>query len=197
MIRRDPARLARLVDVLRIVILVLFPGCLWATTSSDKVYGYEARGVIGQNNRGASAHVMGGMAGLHFEFQGGGRQFERDGDPNAYTGVGLGASLRASPFGIIAPDHRLERFLDLGAEVGADASLVVGVPTTATLVGAGWVGGWVELGTVPVGDGYIALTGNIRTVAATDTWHDQLLLGVGIAFRKRAKVTADDLDFHD
>jgi len=184
--------------VLRIVILAaVLPGCLWATTSSDKVHGYEVRGVVGDGNRGASAHVMGGMAGLHVEFQGQGRQFRRAEDPNTYTGGGLGLGLRASPFGIIARDHRLERFLDLGAHTGVDFDVVFGVPGNVALVGSGWVGGWVELGTVPVGDGYLALTGDIRTVGLTDSWNNQVLYGIGIAYRQRAKVTGEDLTIHD
>lgn len=183
--------------MLRIAILfLLLPGCLWATTSSDKVSGYELRGVIGQDNRGASAHLMGGMAGVHAELEGGARQFRRDIDPNTYTGGGLGASLRASPFGIFATEHRLERFLDFGAEVGGDIGFVFGAPAH-TFVQTGWVGGWVELGTLPVGDGYLALTGDLRAASPYDTWHDQVLIGVGLAFRHRAKVTASDLDFHD
>jgi hypothetical protein len=183
--------------VLRIAILfLLLPGCLWATTSSDKVSGYEVRGIIGQDNRGANAQVMGGMAGLHGELEAGVREFRRDVDPNTYTGGGVGVNVRLSPFGVLASEHRLERYFDFGAEIGGELTAVFGAPAH-NFVPTGWVGGWVELGTIPVGDGYLALTGNIRSAAPHDTWHDQVLIGIGIAFRHRAKVTSDDLDFHD
>jgi len=183
--------------VLRIAILfLLLPGCLWATASSDKVSGYEVRGIIGQDNRGGTAQVMGGMAGLHGEFQAGVRQFRRDVDPNTYTGGGAGVNIRLSPLGVLASDHQLERFFDFGGELGGEFTAVFGAPAH-NFVPTGWVGGWVELGTVPLGDGYLALTGNIRSAAPHDTWDNQVLIGVGLAFRHRSRVSASDLDFHD
>ena len=181
-----------------IAILALVPGCFWATEKSDVLDGYEVRGIVGDHNRGGSLHRTGGIAGLQVDAEAGARQFRRDGDPNAYTGGSVGLSLRASPFGIIASDHKLERYFDLGAEAGGEGSLIVGVPSKVAGAGAGWVGGWVEVGTIPLEDnGYLALTGNIRTMSMTDAWRDQVVLAVGLAWRSRRVVTPEDLRVRD
>jgi hypothetical protein len=180
-----------------IAILAMLSGWLWATPTSDVLDGYEARGVIGDNNRGGSVHRTGGIAGVHLDAEAGVRQFRRAEDPNSYTGTSAALSLRVSPFGIIASDHKLERYFDLGAEAGGEASVIFGVPAKLAGAGAGWVGGWVEFGTIPVDTGYLAITGNIRTMSLTDTWQDQLVVAVGLGWRSRRTVTARDLRWND
>jgi hypothetical protein len=180
-----------------IAILATLSGCFWATPTSDVLDGYEVRGVIAENNRGGSIHRTGGIAGVHLDAEAGVREFRRAQDPNAYTGTSGALTVRVSPFGIIASDHKLERYFDLGAEVGGEASVIYGVPAKLAGAGAGFVGGWVEIGTVPLDDGYLALTGNIRTMSLTDTWKDQVVVAVGIGWRGRRTATLRDISWRD
>jgi len=58
-----------------------------------------------------------------------------------------------------------------------------------------WYGGWVEVGTVSVGSGYLALTGGIRREVFSDPWLDQTQLAIGLAWRKRELM--GKLNIHD
>jgi len=180
-----------------IAILATLSGCFWATPTSDVLDGYEVRGVFAENNRGGNIHRTGGIAGVHLDAEAGVREFRRAQDPNAYTGASGALSVRASPFGIIASDHKLERYFDFGAEGGVEATMIFGGPAKLSGAGAGFVGGWVELGTVPLDNGYLALTGDIRTMSLTDTWKDQVIVAVGIGWRGRRTATPRDLSWRD
>ncbi len=180
-----------------ILLAVALSGCLWATPTSTKTAGYEMRGYLGEHTTGAGMYAVGGMAGVDVAAEADVRSgFHRTGDPNGYTGASLGISLRASPLGIIASEHQLDRFFDFGGELGANATLLPGTPRVSG-TGSGWVGAWVELGTVPVADGYMVLTGTIRSASLDGAWQDQTIYGIGLGFRSRQTVTAEDLTWHD
>jgi hypothetical protein len=179
--------------VLRAAACLALSGCLWATPTSDVLTGYDGR--VGP--RGASAHVVGGIAGMHADLEADGRGYQRAGDPNTYPGGGLGLSVRLSPLGMLPTTHRVERYFDFGSEVGGEVTLVVGIPTTATTLGQGWVGGWAELGTVPIGNGYLALVGNVRAATASAPWRDQTVVTIGVGWRVRRRATLSDLTWRD
>jgi hypothetical protein len=179
------------------LIALSLTGCLWATPRSTKSAGYEARGYLGEHTSGAGMYAVGGMAGLDIAAEADVRSgFQRTGDPNRYTGASLGLSLRLSPLGMLATEHQLDRYFDFGGEAGANLTVIPGTPQVSG-TGSGWVGAWVELGTVPVGDGYIVLTGTIRAASLDGPWHDQTIYGVGLGYRARSTVTQEDLTWRD
>jgi hypothetical protein len=178
--------------------LSLGTGCLWANERSESLYGYEARAVLGSDGHleGAQAHFEGGLAGLSADLEANVRDAVRPDDPDTHQGIGLGFSLRASLFGILATDHKFERYLDFGAEAGVGGGLVRGVPPHGvSSMSSGWYGAWVEVGTVSLGSGYLALTGGIRREVFTDPWLDQTQLAIGVAWRKHELM--GKLNLHD
>ena len=180
------------------LIALSLTGCLWATPTSTKTGGYEARAYLGEHTQGAGMYAVGGMAGLDISAEADVRDgFQRTGDPNHYTGASLGLSMRLSPMGIIASEHRLDRYFDFGGEAGGNATVIPGTPQV-TGTGSGWVGAWVEIGTVPIGtDGYLVLTGTIRAASLDGPWHDQTIYGIGLGYRTRSTVTPEDLTWRD
>jgi hypothetical protein len=178
--------------------LSLGAGCLWANERSDAMHGYEARVVLGTDGHveGAQAHALAGAAGLYADLEANLRDATRLDDPDTHPGLGLGFSLRASLFGILATDHKLERYLDLGAEAGAGGGLVHGAPPhDVSAMSSVWYGGWVEVGTVSVGSGYLAVIGGIRREVFSDPWLDQTQLAIGLAWRTRELM--GKLNIHD
>lgn len=175
-------------------------GCLWADrATSESMSGYAARAVLSGDGRveGADASAVFGYAGVTVEGEASVHDTDRPGDSRTYHAAHLGGSLRFSLFGVLSHDHRLERYLDLGPLVGAGAGPVFGVPPQGIAAEfSGWAGAWVEVGTLPVGDGYLALTGAIRAETSTEPWRNRTQLAVGLAWRTRAPLGAD-LHFHD
>jgi len=167
--------------------LALGTGCFWANERSDSMYGFEGRAVLGSNGHveGAQAHVKGGEAGLYVDLEANLRDAARPDDPDTHRAVGLGLSLRASLSGILGTEHQLERYFDFGAELGGGGVLVPGPTHSITGVSSGWVGAWVEVSTVSLGSGYLALTGGIRREAFDAPWLDRTQLAIGIAWRQR------------
>jgi hypothetical protein len=172
-------------------------GCFWANEHSESLYGYEARAVLGSDGHveGAQAHVKGGFAGIYADLEANVRDAVRPDDPVTHKGTGVGISLRGSLFGVLATAHEIERYLDFGAELGAGAALVPGVPGSITGMGSAWYGAWVDIGTISVGSGYLALTGGIRRETFGAPWIDQTQLAIGLAWRKREPM--GKLNFHD
>jgi hypothetical protein len=178
--------------------LCLGTGCLWANERSDSMHGFEGRALIGSDGHfeGGQAHVMGGYAGLYADLEANVRDAVRPDDPDTHHGIGLGLSLRGSLFGVLATDHMLERYLDLGAEAGVGGGFVPGVPPHSVAgMSAGWYGAWIEVGTISLGSGYLALTGGIRREVFEAPWIDQTQLTIGLAWRKREPM--GELHFHD
>jgi hypothetical protein len=147
---------------------------------------------------GASLQASAGYAGLQVDAELAVRGAVRMGDPAVYHAATAGVGLRASVLGIVANDHRLERYLDLGFDAGGEIGVVPGVPPRGAFLGGGWYGAWVDVGTLPVGDdGYVAVTTGFRVEAFDGGWFDRTQLLVGLAWRKRRPVTADELRWRD
>lgn len=162
-------------------------GCFWANERSESLYGYEARVVLGDDGHveGGQAHVKGGFAGLYADLEVNLRDVMRPDNPATHSALGVGFSMRGSLFGVLATAHEIERYLDFGAEAGAGGALALGVPrNSVTGLGSGY-GAWVDIGTVSLGSGYLALTGGIRREVFDAPWIDQTQLAVGLAWRKR------------
>jgi hypothetical protein len=183
------------VTKLLLVLIATSTGCLWLNEKSDGVVGYHAHAIIDNGGHaGGGAEAVVGMAGVYVAGEGGLQPIHRTGDPNTYTAGAMGVSMRASPFGIIASDHRLERYFDFGAEAGGTFMIAVR-NGSATGAGDGWYGAWLELGTAPIGAGYLVLVGNVRRASMSDGWNDQTLFTVGIGYRERSAV--GKLNIHD
>lgn len=96
---------------------------------------------------------------------------------------------------MLATDHDLERWLDLGGEAGAGTAVwpaCRGTPCSA----------WsrpgtapLKVGTVPLVGGYLAVTGGIRREMFGDPWLDQTQLAIGVAWRQCEPMA--ELHFHD
>lgn len=175
-------------------------GCLWATPKSQVVHGYAAEVALGDDGHleGGALHVGGGQAGVGADLEVSLHDARRTGDPATYHALGLGLSLRASLFGVLGTEHVLDRYFDLGAEAGVGGALALGVPPHDVAgLPSGWVGAWTELGTFEVADGYLALTGGIRAETSGEPWVNRTQLMIGLAWRHRRQVTAEDLRFRD
>jgi hypothetical protein len=184
-----------------VVACLLFgSGCFWASKQSESVYGYEARAIVGDDGHveGGSVQTGGGYAGLTANIEANLRDTARAGDPNTYSALGLGFSLRGSLLGILGTEHVIERYFDIGAEAGAGGDVVLGVPPhKVDGTAGGWYGAWVEFGTFRVESGYLALTGGIRREAFADPYLSQTQLMIGVAWRHRRRVSAEDLTWRD
>jgi hypothetical protein len=186
-----------LVTAATLACATLGTGCFWANEHSESLYGYEGRVVLGDDGhvQGGQARAMGGFAGIYADVEANLRDAVRTSEA-PHSALGIGFSLRGSLFGVLATAHEIERYLDLGAEAGASAELVPGVPSgSLSGTGSAWYGAWVDIGTVSLGSGYLALTGGIRREVFDGPWIDQTQLAVGIAWRKREPM--GKLNIHD
>jgi hypothetical protein len=180
--------------------LLLGSGCLWANEKSVSDVGFDARVVLGTDGHveGGSAQTMGGYAGVAGAAEVTVRDAVQAGDPATYHAAAVGISARASLFGILATDHELERYFDFGGEAGASLGAALGSPLHGhAFMPTAWYGAWVELGTFPVENGYLAVTGGIRREVAGDLWFDQTQLTIGIAWRKRERISLAKQSWHD
>jgi hypothetical protein len=175
-------------------------GCLWANEKSGSVVGYEGRAMLGGDGHveGGAIHGEVALAGVGVAAEANLRDAARVHDPARYHTLGAGVSARASLFGILATDHAFERYLDFGGEAGASVGLALGVPPSdAAFAPSGWLGGWVEVGTVSLGAGYVAITGGVRRELMADPFLDRTQLMIGLAWRQRETLGPGGLPWHD
>jgi len=162
--------------------------CAGPNAQSDSMVGHEANVRLGGGGQleGAAVQSVIGEAGGYMEMEASLHDADRRDDARVYKAFSVGMSNRISLFGVLAPDHDLERYLDLGASAGAAFSFVIGVPPHG---GDGafsaWVGAWVDIGTISVRGGYLAVTGSVRREAYIDPWNDRTQLMIGLAWRQR------------
>jgi hypothetical protein len=172
--------------IVPIVFGAVLAGCYSFGKTADSLGGVGATVTLDQHGNaiGAAAHGVGGVAGWHADLELVGERVHKAGDPRTFQAVGLGLALRVSPLGLLANEHRLERFFDFGVETGFVGSVVVSPEWTTRAAVSGGV--WVELGLMAAAGGYMAVTGNVRTVNADDPWTDQeAVFLVGLAWRHR------------
>ena len=192
-----------------VACLLLGTGCLWANEKSESLDGYGAQVILDTDGQPTGGAIRGtfGHAGLIADFEGNARDLARPGDlqaprvpgelphlgpPTTATGVSVGLDVRGSLLGILSDDHRLERYFDVGLDAGAGAGLAfAGAPHQLNGVTSGWYGAWVELGTVPIRAGYLAVTLGIRREVFNEYFFDQTQIFAGLAFRKREQKPLD------
>lgn len=177
----------------RIVVLAIAVcacGCYSLGKTTGSMTGMGANVTLDGDGapRGAEVEAVGGAGGWYGVIALDGRTVERAGDPDAHHGAGIDVALRVSPLGLLSNAHDLERYLDFGAEAGAGFKVVKAPPHEVAMEGESWVGGWAELGLMSASDGYIAVTGTVRTIDATDAWTDRSTdVMIGLAWRSRGK----------
>ncbi|HEY0190013.1 MAG TPA: hypothetical protein VGC42_02750 [Kofleriaceae bacterium] len=174
-----------------LVLAWLCTGCLWANEKSDQMYGYGGRAMLAGDGHieGAVMDAQLGAAGLYLGATGSVHDVGRPEDVATSTALAFSLDLKASLFGILGSTHELERYLDLGGEAGAGGILVVDAHRSPNPLGAsaGYYGAWVEIGTVSIAGGYLAIVGDIRRDGFGAPWRDQTELTVGLAWRKRSR----------
>jgi len=185
---------------LALVIAFACGGCLWANPNSYKVSALDGNAMItgGHGSSGGGVRMFTGGAGLYFAAEAGERGVRRGGDRNDYKGLSADLSVRLSLPGVLPTEHVVDRYFDFGLEAGGGGTLAVGVPRTVEGIGEGFVGGWVELGTIPIeDDGYLAISGGIRAYGLDDGWENQTVYTIGVGWRGRTHFTQHDLQIHD
>jgi len=108
------------------------------------------------------------------------------------TALGIDFATRLSLFGLIADDHRLEHWFDVGLSGGAGGG---GVKPASRLesVGHAWVGGFVSLGLWKT-ERYPSLMLEIRRETIGSNWDDRTVFTVGISLTRRTAETPRLLD---
>jgi hypothetical protein len=185
---------------LALVIALGCGGCLWANPNSYKVVGLDGTGLVvdGHGSGGGGVRAFTGGAGLYFAAEANARGVQRGGDSNVYTGVSADLSLRLSLPGVLPTEHVVDRYFDFGLEAGGGGIVAVGVPRTVEGIAEGFVGGWVELGTIAVDDdSYIAISGAIRAYGLDSGWDNQTVYTIGVGWRGRTHFTQRDFQFRD
>jgi len=185
---------------LALVIALACGGCLWANPNSYRVSGVDGSAMVvdGHGSSGGGVRAFTGGAGLYVAAEAGERGVRRGGDSNDYSGVSADLSLRLSLPGILPTEHVVDRYFDFGLEAGGGGIVAFGVPRTVEGIGEGFVGGWVELGTIPVDDnGYLAISGAIRAYGLDDGWENQTVYSIGLGWRGREHFTQRDFQFRD
>jgi hypothetical protein len=169
--------------------LALATGCYSFGKTTTSVKGTGASVTLdGTEPVGASIETVGGAGGWIGSLALSGRRLEREGDREPHHAAGLDVSLRLSPLGLLADHHELERYVDFGVETGAGFKVAKAPPHGVALEGEAWVGGWAELGLWSADGGYVAVTGSLRTVDATEPWLDRPTeVMIGLAWRHRDK----------
>lgn len=170
------------------VLLVSLAGCYPFRKTAEDVSGMGARVIVADHPVGAAVDAVAGEGGFAVTAELTGQRVERSSDRDAHSALGAGVGLRLSPIALLADDHRLERYLDAGVQVGVHGSAVLAPPHGVALRGATYYGGWVELGLVRGKGGYFALTGELRVVDASEPWLDRPVeIAVGLAWRERTR----------
>jgi hypothetical protein len=170
-----------------------------AGRQSDTMLGYGAHAVLGGGRfEGAAIQAMTGVSGVYVEGEASVRGADRRDAPDTYQAVGAALATRVSLFGLLGTSHELERYFDLGGAAGAGGGWVFGPPPHDIAgFGSAWYGAWVDLGTVAIDDGYLAVTGGVRREVFGDPWNDRTQLMVGLAWRRRAPFRWGQMGWHD
>lgn len=185
--------------LLALLIAVSLTGCLWANDKSDTMWGVSGRAMIGEHGdlQGGTLDAQWGGAGLYAAVEANTHEVTRPEDLGSTRAIGVNVSLKASLPGMFAPKHELERYFDLGPEGGVGGLFSIDAPRSPNPfnAGAAYFGWWFEIGTVSIGDHYIAIVGDVRREAYGAPWDDQTQLIVGLAWRHRELL--GPLNFHD
>ena len=179
---------------MKLIWLVAWSGCFWATPQSERIHGLEARGMASRDGRfGGGVHAMTSTAGLQIGAELDERVMRTGsaaGDGHAGTSVAV--SVRLSVPGVLPTDHHVDRFIDGGAEVGGGIAMLVG--TASLTAGAErFVGGWLEIGNLDVSDGYVVFTVGVRAMQLTGRLLDDTLFTFGIGWRGRRTVAPEEI----
>lgn len=168
----------------------LAAGCMGKTYEVAHVGGNVR---ITDGVRGGEATLSYVVNGIGFSASVTGDNFKRpvfDGEQQHFGG-GIDLGLRASLLGLVANDHRIDHWFDVGGAVGGGGGLIY--PARLSTYDEGWVSGWMTIGLWP-GKGYPSLMLDVRRQAVSD-WDNETLFSVGLAFTKRLKLERGGFGF--
>jgi hypothetical protein len=180
---------------MKLVWLVAWSGCFWATPRSERIHGLEARAIASRDSRfGGGVHAMTSIAGMQIGAELDERVM-RTLEDGSHAGTSVAVSLRLSVPGVLPTDHHVDRFIDGGVELGGGIAMLVG---TATLTAGAerFVGAWLEIGNLDVSDGYVVFTVGARSMQLTGRLLDDSLYTVGIGWRGRRTVAPAEIRWH-
>lgn len=129
---------------------------------------------------GGEVTAVGGSSGIQVQFAAQVQRITRPGDPQDHFAGGADIGLRASLFGILAKDHRLDHWFDFGAMGGAGGGFLRPADRVTTY-GQAWGGAWMQLGVMP-GARFLAIFLDARRVIYAGDPEDQTIFGIGIGW---------------
>lgn len=141
---------------------------------------------------GAELATAGGWSGIQIQVSGHLQQVTRAMDPNEHLAGGIDLALRASLFGMIAKDHRLDHWFDIGAMGGVGGGLFRPTSRFDSYAQA-WGGAWLQIGLYP-GAKYGAVFLDVRRVSYRGTVEDATVFGIGLGFVSRSSGYPDIRD---
>jgi len=178
---------------MKLVWLVAWSGCIWATPQSERIHGLEARGTTSKDGRlGGGVHAMTSTAGLQIGAELDERVIRTLDDTSGHAGTSVAVSVRLSLPGVLPTDHHVDRFIDGGAELGGGIAMLLG--TASLTAGAErFAGAWLEIGNLDVSDGYVVFTVGVRAMELTGRLLDDTLYTFGIGWRGRRRVSPAEI----
>jgi hypothetical protein len=178
---------------MKLVWLVVWSGCFWATPRSERIHGLEARGETSRDGRlGGGVHAMTSTAGLQIGAELDERVMRTGDDPGGHAGTSVAVSVRLSIPGVLPTDHHFDRFIDGGVEGGGGIAMLLG--TASLTAGAErFAGAWLEIGNLDVSDGYVVFTAGVRAVQLTGSLFGDTIYTFGIGWRGRQRVRPEDI----
>lgn len=129
----------------------------------------------------AASHSFGGLGLAAHAF---GERLEREevgGIRRRATGIGIDLGLRLSLFGLVADDHRLEHWFDIGLSGGTGGGGIK--PARLETFGHAWIGFFTTVG-LWRGERYPSLMLEVRR-ETVQGWDDRTVFVVGLAFTRR------------
>lgn len=164
-------------------------GCWHEPEHTETIKNVIVRGRVDRDGfDGAEVSAGGGWSGVQLEVFGHFQQISSATSPEGVTsrhgGGGIDFALRASLFGMISNDHRIDKWFDIGGFAGAGGGLFK--PTSRLdSYGQVWAGAWMQLGLMP-GSKYWALFLDVRRVAYKgELVEDATVFGIGLGFVQR------------
>jgi len=148
---------------------------------------------VGRATLVSGLRTSGGFDGLHASVNGGFNGFQlglgafwdqlaRPMDPSRHAAGGIELQGRFSLFGMLADDHRIEHWFDIGFEGAAGG----GFAHPASLEGFGelWGGAFIDIGLAP-GPSYPALSLGVRALTLSSPWDGETIATIGLSWVTR------------
>ena len=171
----------------RAALALAIAGCVHAgdsaTTGHQEVGRFEAQTVLASGLRpGGQVEGDALFGGVGVGFALAVAPHARTSAPVSDTAGTVDLSLRASPFGMLGDDHRIDRWFDFGGAAGIGGGLVR--TDHLTTLGEAWIGAWAEIG-LPGGSSYPAIELSVQRITFGGDARDETAFLVGLAWTAR------------